>query len=79
MSLAMRTTLNIDDDLLEAARELADRQRRSVGEVVSELMRKALAPPESAPRYRNGILLLPNRGGGPITLEMVNRLRDEEE
>lgn len=75
MSLAMRTTLNIDDDLLEAARELADRQRRSVGEVVSELMRKALAPGEA--QERNGFLLLPKRGEGLVTLEHVNRLRDE--
>jgi hypothetical protein len=38
----MRTTLNIDDDVLQAVREIAKRERRSVGAVVSDLLRKAL-------------------------------------
>ena len=38
----MRTTLDIDDDLLAAAKELARRERKSAGQVVSELMRKGL-------------------------------------
>jgi hypothetical protein len=38
----MRTTLNIDDDVLQAAREIAKRERRSVGAVISDLIRKAL-------------------------------------
>ena len=75
----MRTTLAIDDDVLMAARHMADAQRRTVGEVISDLARRALAPPEAAaPRVRNGILLLPNRDGvAPVTLELINELRDE--
>ena len=38
----MRTTLDIDDDLLAAAKELARRERKSAGQIVSELMRKGL-------------------------------------
>lgn len=75
----MRTTLTLDDDVLNAARELADLQRRPLGEVVSDLIRHALNPPSArAPKYRNGILLL-DRGddAAPITMEMVNRLRDD--
>jgi hypothetical protein len=39
----MRTTLEIDDDLHELARRIAFEQRRSLGDVVSELMRQGLA------------------------------------
>lgn len=75
----MRTTLSIDDDVLAAARALAQMQGRSIGEVVSELARKSLvSPSRPAPRYRNGIRLMPVRpGAGPVTLELVNKLRDE--
>ena len=73
----MRTTLSIDDDVLDEARALADHQNRSLGEVVSRLMRKALTRPEEAQQYRNGIPVLPRRGGPRVTLELVNKLRDE--
>jgi hypothetical protein len=74
----MRTTLSLDDDVLAAARALAEHQRKTLGEVVSELARKGLAPAETVPQYRNGIRLLPVRpGAGPVTLELINELRDE--
>jgi len=44
----MRSTYNIDDDVLAAARELAKFQRKSVGAVISSLVRKALYPTEPA-------------------------------
>jgi len=45
---------------------------------VAHLMRQALRPPEQVFETRNGIPLLPRRpDGGPVTLEMVNALRDE--
>ncbi|WP_274626322.1 CopG family transcriptional regulator [Arvimicrobium flavum] len=73
----MRTTLAIDDDVLAAAKALAEQQRRSVGEVISELARQSLKRPLPA-RHRNGIPLLEvKEGGAPVTLEMVNALRDE--
>lgn len=74
----MRTTLSIADDVLAAARALAEQQGRSIGEVISELARKALTPVDPAPKFRNGIQLMPVRpGAGRATLELVNRLRDE--
>lgn len=75
----MRTTLSIDDDVLAAARALAEQQGRSIGEVVSELARKSLvAPSGAALKFRNGVPLMPVRpGAGIATLELVNRLRDE--
>lgn len=41
----MRTTLSIDDDVFYAVKSLARRQSRSVGEVLSELVRQALHTP----------------------------------
>ena len=73
----MRTTLAIDDDVLVAARALADQQRRSVGEVISDLARRSLSHPKPA-RERNGIPLLGVKpGAAPVTLDIVNALRDE--
>ncbi len=75
----MRTTLAIDDDVLAAAKGLAVRDNKSVGEVISALARQALQTKRlKTPRMRNGVPLLPKRpGGGPVTPELVNRLRDE--
>lgn len=75
----MRTTLAIDDDVLAAAKHLAERQSKTLGEVISTLARNGLQPrSRSAPTVRNGIPLLPTRqGAAPVTLEMVNQLRDE--
>ncbi|MBL8553945.1 MAG: CopG family transcriptional regulator [Phenylobacterium sp.] len=74
----MRTTLSIDDDVLEAARFMAEVQKRSLGEVVSDLVRRALDPPaDPTPHYRNGILLLPRRDGPPTTLEMIRQIDEE--
>ncbi len=74
----MRTTLVIDDDVLAAAKGLATRQQKSVGEVISSLARQALQPTISHRRVRNGVPLLPVRPGAPpVTPELVNQLRDE--
>ncbi len=74
----MRTTLSIEDDVLAAAKELAAREGKSVGEVISTLAREALRPKRTGRRTRNGVPLLPLRSGSKrVTLELVNQLRDE--
>lgn len=74
----MRTTISLDDDVLAAARALATRQHKTLGEVVSELARGSLRREAPAPVARNGIRLLPARDGAqPATLALVNGLRDE--
>ncbi|HEY8708391.1 MAG TPA: DUF6364 family protein [Burkholderiaceae bacterium] len=74
----MRTTLTIDDDVLAAAKALAARQNKSVGEVISVLMRQALRPTAASPNIRNGVPLLAVRAGtGAVKPERVNQLRDE--
>ncbi|HXO42496.1 MAG TPA: CopG family transcriptional regulator [Thermoanaerobaculia bacterium] len=74
----MRTTLNIDDDILEAVKEIASNRGATAGSVLSDLVRTALEP--AAPVFvRNGVPLLPRRpvGSPKPTLALVNRLRDE--
>ena len=73
----MRTTISLDDDVLLAAKAIAGQQGRTLGEVVSELARRSLQRPVSRAE-RNGIPLLPVRqDAAPVTLDMVNALRDE--
>lgn len=81
----MRTTLQLDDDVLAAARVLARQQRTSLGAVISDLARRALVAPapdsrsdEQGGDHRNGLPLLPwKETGAPVDLELVNALRDE--
>lgn len=74
----MRTTLNIHDDVLAAAKELAHLHKMSLGAVISSLVRQTLHPSEPARLVRNGIWLLPIQpGAGIVTLELVKELMDE--
>lgn len=74
----MRTTLTIDDDVLAAAKGLAEQRHQTIGEVISALTRQALRPVTSRVATRNGITLLPVRGDGQlITDELVNQLENE--
>lgn len=74
----MRTTLAIDDDVLAASKALAARLHKSVGEVISSLVRQALRSNLPKGETRNGIPLLPLSAEAlPVTDELVNRLRDE--
>ena len=76
----MRTTLDIDDDVLLTVKAIAHQRKMSAGSVVSSLLREWLQPASYKPEYRNGIPLLPRRPNGPVvTSEMVNRLLDEED
>jgi hypothetical protein len=85
----MRTTLDVADDVLFAAKELARRDKKTLGQIASELMRRGLsgaplvqdaAPPgdEIDTRFRAlGFRTLPPRGG-VVTNEMIDRLREQE-
>jgi predicted CopG family antitoxin len=74
----MRTTIAIDDDVLSAAKEIADMENKSIGEVISALARRALSPGESKAKKRNGVPLLPMRkGASRVTSELVHQLREE--
>ena len=70
--------MNIDEDVLQAAKDLAALRKTTTGKVLSELARKGLEPGDEAPVMRNGVPTLPPRSGErPVTMDEVNRLRDE--
>ena len=78
----MRTTLDIDDDVLQAAREQARREKTTVGKVVSTLARQALNAPAGPPSVRGpkalyGFVPFPKRGG-IVTNDLIDKLRDED-
>jgi predicted transcriptional regulator len=74
----MRTTLDIDDDVLQAVKELAEMRRKTAGKILSELVREALAPPRTY-TVRNGVPVIHARPGAPlITNADVKRWLDED-
>jgi hypothetical protein len=74
----MRTTLAIDDDVLAAAKELATMERKSIGEIISALARRALRPVDTSRRSRNGVpLLAVHPNSSRVTSELVQQLREE--
>lgn len=73
----MRTTVVIDDDLLQAAKALAESQSVSVGKVISDLARKGLKS-EAKVAVKNGLpVFTVSKDARPITLEDVRKLEDE--
>ncbi|MFM9054427.1 MAG: type II toxin-antitoxin system VapB family antitoxin [Solirubrobacterales bacterium] len=73
----MRTTLEIDDDVITAARELAAVEGKSLGSVVSELVRKGLTPTKVDSEDGIPVIRVP-AGSPPITPETVRRALDED-
>jgi len=66
----VRTTLDIDDDVVAAAREFAAAERRSLGAVISELARRGLTPARIEAEDGLPVIRVPS-GTPPITPEMV--------
>ena len=78
----MRTTLDIADDVLQAARELAQRESKTIGEMISDLVRRALMTPAERfsvqePEALHGFRPFERRGG-IVTNELINRLREDD-
>jgi hypothetical protein len=73
----MRTTLDIEDDILLVVREIARVRRVSTGKVLSDLARQALTN-QSASTTHRGVPLFPVQpNAGPVTLGLVSQLQDE--
>jgi hypothetical protein len=73
----MRTTLNLDDDVLVAVQRVAASRRVSVGHVVSDLVRRSLNRPVTT-RLVNGISVFDLPADSPlVTAEDVKRLENE--
>jgi hypothetical protein len=73
----MRTTLDIAEDVLRAAKEIARQRGDTVGRVLSDLARDSLTR-KSPVSKKKGLPLFPIQpDAGIVTLELVNQLRDE--
>ncbi len=75
----VRTTLDIDDDVLQAVKELGLLRKKTAGQVLSELVRQALCPPRPYD-VRNGVPVIHRSPGTPlITNADVRRLQEDED
>jgi hypothetical protein len=73
----MRTTIDLGEDVLRAAKEIARQRDSTLGRVLSDLARQALT--RKAPiSKKHGLPLFPVQpNAGVVTLELINHLRDE--
>ena len=77
----VRTTLDIADDVLQAAKERARREHKTAGQVVSELLRQALtAPPPLNVREPKAVYGFKPfaRRGAVVTNELIDQLRHDD-
>jgi hypothetical protein len=82
----MRTTLDIDDDVLFAAKEIAAKERKTAGKILSEFFRRGIQSLDNPSpgmktgqpfEFKNGIPILPSRGE-LVTTEQIQRIMEEE-
>jgi len=78
----MRTTLDIADDVLQAAKERARREGKTAGEVISDLARRALTAPSGTvesdgPRSRHGFRPFTGRRT-IVNNELIDKLRADD-
>jgi len=77
----MRTTLDIEEDVLLAAKELAEREGSTAGRIISLLARRGLSNPKSklkkSPVIRGGVPLF-RWGGEVVTTARIRKLMDQE-
>ncbi len=78
----MRTTLDIEEDVLFAAKDLARREKKTAGQIISELARKGLAGAQTSaarePKAIYGFRPFP-REGRVVSNELINKLREDGE
>ena len=75
----MRTTVDLDEDVLRVAKDVARQRDQSLGRVLSDLVRRALTPPRENVKVRNGVPILPRKPGAkPVTSEIVKDLLESE-
>lgn len=78
----MRTTLDIADDVLQAAKERARHEKKTLGAMISELARRALTTPRgsfpaSEPKAVHGLRPFAPRGA-IVTDELIDKLREDD-
>lgn len=81
----MRTTLDIDNDVLMAVREIAAREKKTAGKILSEFTRRGLlsgdaTPPTPKPGepyvMKHGVPILPSRGDVVSTRQIQDIMED---
>ena len=75
----MRTTLKIDDDVLQAARNLAAVQEETIGEIISLLARRGLAPRVPGKIDRQFPVFEVSDDAAPLTSALIQRAPDDKE
>ena len=74
----MRTTVDLDDDVLRTAKALAAAEKRTLSQVVSDLVRKGLQPEPIKFTRLNGFPVFAARPGAtPVTSEHVAELQEQ--
>jgi len=75
----MRTTIDLDEDVLRLAKHLAQEREQSLGRVVSDLVRQGLQPSPKVAARRGAIPTLPRKSGAqPVTAQAVKDLLETE-
>jgi hypothetical protein len=73
----MRTTVSLDDDIVPSVKRFAEERDLSLGEAISQLIRRALhAPIQTIEKNGFHVLVLPP-GSPTITNEQIRKLLDE--
>lgn len=79
----MRTTVDLDEDILRISKDLAEERSQSLGRILSDLARRGLEPQraasEKAPAKSHGVPVLPRLPGAkPVTSKVVRELLELE-
>jgi hypothetical protein len=75
----MRTTVDLDEDVLRVAKDLARDRDHSLGRVLSDLARRGLRPAHQPVATRNGVPILSRKPGAkPVTSEIVKELLESD-
>jgi hypothetical protein len=74
----MRTTLQIDDDVLASARHLASLEAKTLGQVISKLARKGLIPVPQETEHQGFPVFSVSASASPITFEMVQKAAEDK-
>lgn len=75
--MSVRITVDIDDDVFEAIKDIDKKQSLTLGQVISALVRQSLGKERGEPPVRNGVpLFAPKPTLRRPDLSLVNALRD---
>ncbi len=74
----MRTTLNLDDDVLEVLKQYAENRSIALGKAASDLLRRGLAAPVQTQIVHGFNTVVLPEDSPKVTSETVQRLLEDE-